>query len=376
MNKSLSTFFSDAMRPYSYSYRLSYLFMSALITILEVVFHAVSSPLSSSDILLLAGLCLLLIVVPWLGCAGDLLYVGAFIVVGAVQQASSLVFPVLGIFLITVVWIIRHQAIRAVLLLVGYVVLMFWQDGNNFPHLASDILLSVIVFALGFALKNFLDAAERSRLEMKEEVTKATASVRANLAVELHDTTARDLARISVSLESLVATHPDLSDEITPIVDLAHDSSRRLRPMIMQLNADMSVISLQNAVEESKLMLRSRKLVLNANMPEDIDCLLSKQTVITGALFVREAAANALKYAQQATPVNLFVEINDDELSLTMSNEIAKIPSSDALTGGFGLTNLKSRIESEDGRMSFISNSGRWIVNAVIPNQAKGITDE
>lgn len=30
--------------------------------------------------------------------------------------------------------------------------------------------------------------------------------------------------------------------------------------------------------------------------------------------------------------------------------------------------NLKSRIESERGRLSFISRSGRWIINAAIPN--------
>ncbi|WP_169172716.1 sensor histidine kinase [Bifidobacterium oedipodis] len=346
--------------------------MAASIAVLEVVFHAISSPLNGSDTLLLAMLCTLLAAAPWLGNIGDFLYAGAFAAVGILHYGFSLTFPVLGVFLIAAVWIVRHQAIRAVLLLAGYVLLMFWQTDAGLYRLASDTLLMVVVLTVGFAFRKFMDEAEQSRQDLektKEESAKAAEAIRAKLAMGLHDTIARDLARISISLESLAAAHPDLTDEITPIVGLVHNSSRRLRPVIMELSADAPTPSLNNAIAESKLMLQSRQLDLVAHMPEDIDQLLSRQAILTGSLFAREAATNALKYAQQETSVDLFVEVGDGELSLMMTNAIAEKPSKNALTGGFGLGNLKSRIESEGGRLSFVSNSGHWIVNAVIPNQ-------
>lgn len=52
--------FLDAVRPYPRGFRLSYLFMSVSIVVLEVVFHAISAPLGTHDILILAALCALL----------------------------------------------------------------------------------------------------------------------------------------------------------------------------------------------------------------------------------------------------------------------------------------------------------------------------
>ena len=254
--RSPSSFFLDAVRPYPRGFRLSYLFMSVSIVVLEVVFHAISAPLGTHDILILAALCALLSVAPWLGITGDLLYVAVFAAMGAFS--SSLAFPVLGVFLVAAVWIIRHRTVQAALLLAGYVLLMFWQNGSVLARMASDVLLSSVAVVVGFAVRKFMDGAELSRRELEESrmgTVRAVESVRAKLAAGLHDTIARDLARISISLESLAAAHPDLSGEIAPIVDLAHDSSRRLRPMISELSLDAAAPSLAAAVEESRLML-------------------------------------------------------------------------------------------------------------------------
>lgn len=125
-----SSFFLDAVRPYPRGFRLAYLLMSVSIVFLEVVFHAFSAPLGIHDILILVTLCVMLSVAPWLGFAGDLLYVAVFAAMGAFS--SSLAFPSLGVFLVAVVWIIRRWTGRAALLLTGYILLMFWQNGVEF----------------------------------------------------------------------------------------------------------------------------------------------------------------------------------------------------------------------------------------------------
>lgn len=379
MRKSLRERFTDLVRPYSRGYRLAYVLTSVSVAVLEVVSHAISTPLDMPSFLLLTALCVSLAMAPWLNRAGDLLYVGAFAAAGATSCSVSLAFPALGMFLIATVWIIHHRTPQASLLLTGYILLMLLQDGSQPSRIFSDVLLSAVTFAIAFALRNFIDGAARSRRELEEskvETAKAAAAVRAKLAAGLHDTIARDLARISISLESLVAVHPELSEEIAPVVDLARISSRRLKPMIAEMNLEASAPSLRTAVKESTLMLRSRELDLTVHMSDDIDDLLSRQAILIGSLFVREAATNALKYARRGTSVNLFIEVAGGELSLMMVNEIGERSLNDALTGGFGLVNLQSHIEAEGGRLSFVSDSDRWIINAVIPNPGKETPDE
>ena len=89
MRRSLSEGLSDAVRPYSRGLRLAYLLVSASVMVLEVVFQAILQPLEASDVLSLAALCVLLAVAPWLGCVGDLLYVGAFAVAGMPPESQG-----------------------------------------------------------------------------------------------------------------------------------------------------------------------------------------------------------------------------------------------------------------------------------------------
>lgn len=98
--------------------------------------------------------------------------------------------------------------------------------------------------------------------------------------------------RAGVGAAAPAAAHPDLSGEIASIVDLAHDSSRRLRPMLSELSLDAAAPSLAAAVEKSRLMLRSGALEWDAHMPGDIDGGISRQTILTGSLFVSESAEN------------------------------------------------------------------------------------
>ena len=130
MRKSLKERFTDLVRPYSRGYRLAYVLTSVSVAVLEVVSHAISTPLDMPSFLLLTALCVSLAMAPWLNRAGDLLYVGAFAAAGATSCSVSLAFPALGMFLIATVWIIHHRTPQASLLLTGYILLMLLQDGS------------------------------------------------------------------------------------------------------------------------------------------------------------------------------------------------------------------------------------------------------
>lgn len=359
------------------SYKLAYLLAAGLIVIVELAFHTLSDALAASAVLVLALLGVTLAVAPWIGIAGDVLYIAAFVAADFSGYTESLSFPVIGVFLIAVIWVIEHHALRAILVLVGTATLGIALSEKPVTRLASEAVLAVIVLGIGFILRAYSDRAAISARELAAErqaSCEAAASVRGELAVQLHDTIAKDLAQVAILVQNLAAAHPELADEIDPIANITQGASRRLRPMIMDLNQTVAAPSFRAAVKESAVMLRSRSMVLNVEMVADIDHLLSRQALLTASLFVRETATNVLKYGQSSTSVELYVDFEGSELALMMRNQISTEPIDRTLTGGFGLANLQSRIESEGGRMSFTSTGVHWIINAAIPNLNPSIT--
>lgn len=353
------------------SYKLAYLLVAGLIVIVELAFHTLSDALAAPAVLVLALLGVTLAVAPWIGIAGDVLYIAAFVAADFSGYTESLSFPVIGVFLIAVIWVIEHHALRAILVLVGTATLGIALSEKSVTRLASEAVLAVIVLGIGFILRAYSDRAAISARELAAErqaSCEAVASVRGELAVQLHDTIAKDLARVAISAQNLAIAHPELAREIDPLTTIAQKASRRLRPMIMDLNLTVARSSLRASVKESTIMLCSRNITLSVEMVADIDQLLSRQAMLTASLFVREAATNVLKYGQAFTSAELYVDLAESELALMMSNQIATVPVDHALTGGFGLANLQSRIESEGGRLSFVSTGTQWMINATIPN--------
>ncbi|WP_376975727.1 sensor histidine kinase [Arcanobacterium hippocoleae] len=363
--------------PRASSYKLAYLLTAALIMIFELIIHLSPPFFDTSTIWVLAFLCIALAAAPWLGTIGDLFFSLAYIAIGLAEFDSSLSFPTFGITLIVAVWIINHHTIRASILLGGVALLSLWQNDDLPFQLVSEILVAVLVFTIALLLRSSFDKASESEREIsnaRRASREAVASIRTELAAQLHDTIAKDLAQVAILVQNMAAAHPELADEIDPITNITQGASRRLRPMIMDLNQTVAAPSFRVAVTESAVMLRSRSMVLKVEMAADIDHLLSRQALLTASLFVRETATNVLKYGQSSTSVELYVDLEGSELALMMRNQISTEPIDRTLTGGFGLANLQSRIESEGGRMSFTSTGARWIISAAIPNLNPSIT--
>ncbi len=371
MNKGQFESFRHIVSPRAKGYKLAYFTTAAIAVVFELLLTSDFASYGSYVTVTLMGFGLVLATAPWIGFLGDLLYITVFVLVDLSGHDSSFSFPVFGVFLIATIWIIEHYVIAAVALLAGISLLGVVLSEEPLARTLNDIVLIAIVLGVGFTLRAFSDretTSVRELMNARQESRSAVASVRGELAAQLHDTIARDLARVAIAAQNLAAKHPELADEIDPLAAIAQDASRRLRPMIMDLHLSVTAPSLRAAVKESASMLRSRAMVLNVDMVADIDQLLSRQTLLTASLFVREAATNVLKYGQASANVELYVDLDDGELALMMSNQIATEPIDHTLTGGFGLANLQSRIESEGGRMSFVSTGAQWMINAAIPN--------
>lgn len=143
--------------------------------------------------------------------------------------------------------------------------------------------------------------------------------------------------------------------------------ARRIRPIILDLDVLANRHSLDRSIAMSAQMLTTRSITLSTDSEANLDAKLDRETTTLASLFVRESATNALKYAPSASNVDLIIELAPEILSLTMRNDVAALPQAGSITGGFGLSNLRQRIEASGGSLTFVHNDNEWVIIASIP---------
>ncbi|WP_353067157.1 hypothetical protein [Arcanobacterium hippocoleae] len=144
----------------------------------------------------------------------------------------------------------------------------------------------------------------------------------------MHDTTAKDLAHVAILAQDVATRHPELSGELSPLVAAATEASRRIRPMILSIDTAASKAPLSQVVWQAAQMLKTSRITLDTVIPDDLDNAVTRQQHLTGALAVRECAANILKYAPADSVANLVIDTDAEPgvLAISLSNKIADTP--------------------------------------------------
>lgn len=341
--------------------------MAVFIVVNEFTFRGLNSEYQPETLAILV-FGAVLAAAAWLGVAGDLLYIALFFGYGLTPHSDLLSMPGFGVYLIVVVWLIQHWNLRALTLLAAMVAFNTWQDKDPGQRIIGELFLVALILAIGYSLRFITDRARKSEKQLMKS-RQSAAAIREELATQLHDTTAKDLAQVAISVENLAVAHPELAAETAPIVTLAREAAGRIRPLIMNLNVKAAPPSLDQAIQDSRTMLRTRGLTLKVDPEGKLDKQLTRQTIQTAALFVRETATNALKYSENDTSVDLLIDLDGDTISLLMASTISSTPVPPQYTSGYGLVNLQSRIEGEGGKMLFTRRHNRWIINAIIPRR-------
>ncbi|WKD58456.1 sensory histidine kinase UhpB [Corynebacterium caspium DSM 44850] len=307
----------------------------------------------------------------WVPLYGEIAYILLYILFGLHPYGDSLAFPSFGVFLIIIIWIVQKKTFQAFILLISSSILLCIRTEDLALALLSNLLTIITVLLLGFSfrfLNNKLQESHTALLRSREDALQATQQVKAELAAQLHNTIAKDLARLAITAQNIAVKHGELASELDSIVQIAHTASRRIRPIILNLDSQSKSQSLQEVIETCTKMLSIRKLVLKVNTEETIFEYLDQETIDIAALIIRETATNALKYAAENSEVNLFLNLDAEVFSVTMSNKILTSKASSEVTGGFGLANLEHRVQEFGGTLYFVRKEDRWIVYAALPN--------
>ena len=319
------------------------------------------------------SLAILLSLHGWFGLWADFAYLGLLTLLIPSDLSNGLGFDLLGIVAIGISWIAQNRVLQTCTIFFLTRVVVF-SVTDDFPSFWLDTLLQAIpLFTFGFFLRYQRQHTHELQMQVetaKKEAEVLGARVRRELATQLHDTTAKDLARIAVVAQRLSDQPSTASpEELSQLARLAVTASKRIRPMILNLDSHRETISLESSIREAQKMLTARGITLTAAVPDNIDSALTRQQKLVSALIVRECATNILKYAPEDSTASLEMSLDTSAtLTITMHNTIAPTPDS-SITGGFGLRNLEDRLYEEGGELLFGRRGEDWTLSAEIPVQ-------
>ena len=199
---------------------------------------------------------------------------------------------------------------------------------------------------------------------LASELSLAEERLRRRIAAELHDHIAQNLAISKIKLESLAGdTEPDLTKSLNEVIDLISqtiDASRSLTfeispPVLYELGFEAAVGWLARQTRQRfgldvEFINDEKPKPLNA----DIRVLLFQA--------VRELLVNIVKHAK-AKKAKIYARVVDDNIQVTVEDDgigfdiTALNPVKDFTKGGFGLFNIRERLDQIGG--SVIIHSGR-----------------
>lgn len=302
----------------------------------------------------------------------EIIYTAIFLTCIPLGLINSLTTPILGIYVIAGVWITRSWIIPAgLLLLITELILILTSPYPGLQSLGAALGSSATI-ATGLVIRSLQRKAQKAIMQAEvsqKEALQASYIVRKQLAAQLHDTIAKDLAQIAVLAQQLSNQGSANKYELDSLVQLATASSKRIKPIILQLDSEYERTSIAQTVSLATKMLSTRSITLVSDIEAHVDSIVNRQQALLVSLVIREACTNILKYGKSGTTASLeVIRDTDGTIDISISNLIGEHHSDSGITGGFGLANLDSQLQANHGTLTYEHNKTRWILSATIPN--------
>ena len=256
-----------------------------------------------------------------------------------------------------------------------------WRFGNSFPLLKAD-------GSVDFGVNMNIDITERKQAEKRlqnyqaklkslaSELLLAEERERRRIAAGIHDDMAQKLAMTKLKLQLLreAVTDEGVADSLESqceSIDEIITSARELTfnlgsPVLYQIGLEAAVESWLEQEIRDKHGLKYELISDESHLKFDDD------TKITLYRAVKELVANVVKYAD-AGRVTVSIRKFDDTVRVSVADDgvgfdVSKLDSSFSPKGGFGLFNIRERLEYLGGTMDINSGHGEGTrVTMVVP---------
>lgn len=279
-------------------------------------------------------------------------------------------------------WAIAHVGVTA-----AWIVAQFVVGGE----LTGWTLVFTVVpgGAVGLILRYFFtrSAQDRERARVSAEtLARVHTEERRELARELHDAVASELAVISMEATSVKESSDVLqlgeallviedasraaSSELRLLVETLRDTSQGLGPQA-PLSADPGT-ALAQTMETAAKTLAERGFDVDTDVAGLGDLRSQTLSPSTGHSYrriVQEATTNIIKHAPPGARCSLVAAAEAGMLRIRVANELGddQTPSPAATAGAVGLAGINERAALTGGRASFGRQGSEWVVDAILP---------
>ena len=226
---------------------------------------------------------------------------------------------------------------------------------------------------LGVALGLVVSYSVRRNRRQRESREQAAADLRLQLARELHDAVASQVAIIGIQAAAarrVLPSQPERAGEALDVIEVAARSANAdLRGMLAALRTDTAAPAGTSRLADVPALaahLRRAGLLVSVSGLESIPAL---PAALDNAAFriVQESLANALVHAG-AVRASVALAEADGVLRITVSNEAGTAAAPPGM--GFGLTGMRERAERFGGQLdAALQADGTFLVEATLPVQ-------
>lgn len=325
----------------------------------------------------------------------------------SVGMALCLMFPAsptpptllpLGVYAIIADWVSRRWYLQAAAILVVVEGANAATSGTPEADLLGVVLALPLAVLAGLGLqwnRARIASLDRAAQSAREEAARTEASLRRDLVVDLHDTVATDLTRLTVLADTLRSPSTprgtlaaDDAATLDSLAALSRDALVHLRVLLDRANADPHASTpaptsapapapstLADIVADARTILEGRGLSVETDVhaPDPApSATLTPSQIAVASRVLREGAMNALKFSSAASIVRMSVDQHADALTLTLTNQVdpAPTPSADAdtvISSGIGLPSLADKVEAIGGTIHYGAVNDMWVLSAFLP---------
>jgi PAS domain S-box-containing protein len=194
--------------------------------------------------------------------------------------------------------------------------------------------------------------------EITSAVIKAQETERSQLGLELHDNVNQVLTTVKLYNEMYLTGYVQDKELLVKSTQYTQDCINEIRSISKRLSAPtLGKITLQESIRELIDSINLTKRVNISYNPVNIDNLpILEDLHLAIYRIVQESLNNIIKYSQAQTAI-IQIELANDELILNIKDD-GKGFDTTVRPAGIGITNMRTRAESLNGRFSIKSSPG------------------
>jgi signal transduction histidine kinase len=182
----------------------------------------------------------------------------------------------------------------------------------------------------------------------------------------VHDHLGQNLAISKLKIESLAqsATSPQLIEELKEIRDLIAQAVENARSLTFELSPPILYeLGFGPAVEWLLRQTRQQHGLSTEFTDDELPKPLDDDIRVLLFQAVRELLVNVVKHAK-ASSVKVFTRKVDDQIQVSVEDDgvgfdLARFYSHDRMGGGFGLFNIRERLDHIGGHLGITSRTGK-----------------